>query len=393
MNRIALLAVAAVAPLALATAAQAQIKTSSGSRDGLTWSAHNTIIGATSTGGATGGGNPIFYANQPKYNGVVTLIMQYDDGSAFICTGSLISGNSIATAGHCVSDGYGTKGPARVRAYFSDSLDPDLRRFDPANNFDAVPGAVAIDVSRVYVNPGYTGEVIDQNDIAILRLETAAPDYAKVYDLYTSGLKGEQFNVVGNGRRSDGGGTVGANQGTGRLRQGENIYDYAWGDSAFGGFFTDIVDGENFFGTAEVQYSYISDFDSGLQSNNAACLIAAAVGAPGVGCNLGVGALEVGIAGGDSGGPGFVDGKLASINSYGLTFGASFGDPYFGFNPDGSRNYLNSSFGEFSGYVPIYLHESWIGGVVPEPATWAMMIAGFGLVGGALRRRRAELTA
>ena len=28
------------------------------------------------------------------------------------------------------------------------------------------------------------------------------------------------------------------------------------------------------------------------------------------------------------------------------------------------------------------------GGVVPEPATWAMMIAGFGLVGSAMRRRR-----
>ena len=28
------------------------------------------------------------------------------------------------------------------------------------------------------------------------------------------------------------------------------------------------------------------------------------------------------------------------------------------------------------------------GGVIPEPATWAMMIAGFGLVGGAMRRRR-----
>jgi hypothetical protein len=28
-----------------------------------------------------------------------------------------------------------------------------------------------------------------------------------------------------------------------------------------------------------------------------------------------------------------------------------------------------------------------LAGAVPEPATWAMMIGGFGLVGGALRRR------
>ena len=28
------------------------------------------------------------------------------------------------------------------------------------------------------------------------------------------------------------------------------------------------------------------------------------------------------------------------------------------------------------------------GGAVPEPAMWAMLVAGFGLVGGAVRRRR-----
>jgi len=32
-------------------------------------------------------------------------------------------------------------------------------------------------------------------------------------------------------------------------------------------------------------------------------------------------------------------------------------------------------------------------GAVPEPASWAMLIAGFGLIGGAMRRRRATLTA
>jgi PEP-CTERM motif len=29
---------------------------------------------------------------------------------------------------------------------------------------------------------------------------------------------------------------------------------------------------------------------------------------------------------------------------------------------------------------------------VPEPASWAMMIAGFGLVGGAMRRRKVSVT-
>jgi hypothetical protein len=32
------------------------------------------------------------------------------------------------------------------------------------------------------------------------------------------------------------------------------------------------------------------------------------------------------------------------------------------------------------------------GGEVPEPATWAMLIAGFGLVGAVARRRRGALS-
>jgi hypothetical protein len=94
-----------------------------------------------------------------------------------------------------------------------------------------------------------------------------------------------------------------------------------------------------------------------------------------------LGAREVGIAPGDSGGPAFIDGRLASVNSYGLTFGNDFGDVDL---------ILNSSWGEYSGYVPIYLHADWIRGIqasVPEPESWALMILGFGFVGGALRRR------
>jgi len=43
-----------------------------------------------------------------------------------------------------------------------------------------------------------------------------------------------------------------------------------------------------------------------------------------------------------------------------------------------------------AGYIAIADIE--VGGAVPEPATWAMLIAGFGLVGAASRRRRLSLS-
>jgi hypothetical protein len=44
-------------------------------------------------------------------------------------------------------------------------------------------------------------------------------------------------------------------------------------------------------------------------------------------------------------------------------------------------------------YSLAYQIESGTGGVIPEPATWAMMIIGFGLVGASVRRRAAPAAA
>ena len=49
-------------------------------------------------------------------------------------------------------------------------------------------------------------------------------------------------------------------------------------------------------------------------------------------------------------------------------------------NGGGSRNGINFKVGNFTP-----------NGVIPEPATWAMMIAGFGLVGASMRRRRTTI--
>lgn len=367
-------------------------RTQTGARNGLSWTAANRIIGATPTSdvlppsNTVGGGDPIYKPSANK-RGTVALIMEYSNGDRFICSGSVLSGGmSIATAGHCVSGGFGTANPFRTTAYFFKGDADERTPFQT--------GGTAIEISRYIVNPDYTGEVIDQNDIAILRLESAAPAWALRYDLYTSDIDGLDFNVAGYGTRSTVGGAAGntppAGGRTGFLREGDNKFDYAWGNPLFQGFFTDEVAGENFFGTAEVEFSYISDFDNGLRAQDQSRRIANALGLGPIGDaffdNTGLGAREVGIAGGDSGGPGFINGQLASINSYGLTFGTNFGD--FGGG-------LNSGWGEFSGYVPIFIHTDFINAAlaVPEPDSWALMIAGFGLVGGSLRRQRKAATA
>lgn len=383
------LALAALACGSAAPALAAGGGTVSGSWNGLNWKAESRVVGTTSTATLAGGGNPIYFANMPQKSGVATLIMNYGAAGSFICTGSLLPDRkSVLTAGHCVSggtEGGGTAGLKSVTAYFYAGNNPG----QPGNvyNPDTVvfqsPQATAIASNGVNVNPLYTGQVIDQNDIAVVKLSQEAPVWAQAYEIdYLTPLQGTNFTFDGYGARSDTGGAVGANLGVGRLREGDNRYDFRLGDSDFGGLFTN----PSFFGTAAKDFSYVSDFDNGLIANDASCVLAVA----GFGlspsakyCNLGRGAREASVAGGDSGGPQFgADGKLLSVTSYGLTFGRDFGD---------IDDRLNSSFGEFNGFVPLFLHRDFINAAVPEPETWAMMILGFGFAGGAMRVRSSKI--
>lgn len=360
----------ALALLLASAAAHAVPGVASGQYGNFVWKAQNSIVGQTSTATLAGGGDPLYFPTYPKYNGVVSIIMEYDEGG-FICSGTLLEDRrSIATAAHCVT--IGGVAPNKTTAYFYGGPDADTVTF-------LSPDASPRKVSQIAVNPGYTGNVIDHNDIAILRLSAGAPDFATDFGLYEGDdLTGLEFNVAGYGGRSDGGGAVGDNLGVGRLRQGENRFDFRMGDADFAGGW-ELIFGQP---TSEIGDSWLSDFDNGLAANDTSCQLVADpfFGLAGAKyCNTGLGETEVSVAGGDSGGPEFIDGKLAAVTSYGLSFGSFYGDV---------DDALNSSWGEFNGFVPIYLHRDFINAaLVPAPASFALVGLGLaGLVG--LRRRR-----
>ncbi len=81
------------------------------------------------------------------------------------------------------------------------------------------------------------------------------------------------------------------------------------------GFFTDAdPNGERSFGRADVNFSFLSDFDPGRSLDDASCLLAGKFGAGGSKyCSLGLRALDVCVAGGDLGGPQFINGRLAAV--------------------------------------------------------------------------------
>ena len=381
---LAVVAVLSAATMLTGAAHAQKIATSADGR----WKAMSEIVGQTATSSApspagVGGGDPLYIPTPGKYAGTVGLRMDYGAAGAFVCSGTLIASNVIATAAHCVSSGAGTPGPLTTTAFFHNGPD------GPTVYNPALSGSVARNVVKTVVHQGYTGQVVDQNDIAILTIGDTAPDFAKVVKLSNlTDLTGVDHTIAGYGARSTSGGTSGTLNGfganTGRLRDADNRFDFRFGDADFEGYF------DNAFGNpgqqgADTNHVWISDFDNGTGFRDNSCNLAGfeASSAPNIFnkavfssskyCDLGRGAREGIGAGGDSGTGYFVGGKLAAVHSFALWY-----------RNDESAN----RFGQFKGAVSVDFHREFIKANVPEPATWAMMIAGFGMVGGITRRAR-----
>jgi hypothetical protein len=374
------LASAVATPGAAIAAEGGAARTVSGMVNGLAWQARSMMVGQTSTLTVAAGGNPIYLPDRPGKNGVAFL-----ETNAGFCSASLMrGGKALITAAHCVANESGEIIANAGFAYFYPGPADPFYDLD----FGIVPGIERVSIGAVHVAPGYTGDVIDHNDVAIIFLDGAAPDFAIEYALMgLADPTSVNFNVAGFGNRGTSG-AAGANPGSfGRLREGDNMFEYALGNPVFGNAWA-VALGEPL---SQISDSWVSDFDRvGFAANDTSCLVTqnepsfAGLGLGTTFCNTGLGPTEVGVAGGDSGGPQFVDGRIVSVTSYGLTFFSAYGDV---------NNVLNSSWGEFSGYAPVFRNRAWIeslvpGAFVPEPGTWAMLIAGFGMVGFAARRRR-----
>lgn len=347
-----------------------------------------------------------YWAKDPQYSGVTQLIMTYQTknlstgaigSAAFICSGAVINGGySVLTAGHCVNNS--TRSGTQ---YTLQSVQVRLGQHFGGNT-TAEPGAGApsvnqafnfiqnVGASNVAIHPDYTGNVIDQRDIAVVNLNTPVPPTYKSYELFTHSALGVDYNIVGWGGRGNGAlGTVNVGGSTGagaRIRQGHNIFDITYADPRWSTAFMNLL-----FGSRGPQDVYLADFDNGMAANDALCRLSYGTisGLPiWLGteaerpCGLGQGIDEVGSAGGDSGGPSLVMGKIAAVTSFGQRWGSGF------FGDVDAR--LNSSFGELNGMARVDINSDWVYGAVVSPEPSSMILLASGLVGliGLARRRR-----
>jgi len=231
-----------------------------------------------------------------QLNGVVKISSSASPGS-----GALIDKKFVLTAAHVV-DG---QTPAGTTVQF-DIFDSAT---SPARTVTAQVEKIVMHPSYVINDPdkagqldkilnlvaGLFGEVpYTKNDIAIIELTDFAPLNVGSYELFNGSLLGTTFLKSGYGRAGDG--VTGDTLPSGIKRAGLNTYDRAL--------------------ESLVQY----DFDNGTTQNDALGNLYNVK-------NLGLGTLEAITAPGDSGGPGFVGGKIASLTSYGASGGASDVNP------------------------------------------------------------------
>lgn len=306
-------------------------------------------------------------------DGVARLSYTNADGG-WACSGSLLQGGQyVLTAAHCADD------------FTSMTVE-----FGWFNGTAQVTRTVA--VGQAFVHSGWTGALDTGADIAILKLN-APVTTINGYKLSTTNDVGKQHLMAGYGTTQDANINANTNWGDGNYgHYGYNTFDVTsveFNVTAFG-------DDPNYY---RYGATYMVDFDRSGPGSTAAQraaynVLGRVAGSVGGGwtSDQGLGANEALIAGGDSGGGDFVwngsEWILSGVHSWGANNACAY------FYSDCGDFLLNpASYGDLSGSTATFSHIEWINSIVntapvPEPETYALMLAGLGLVVGVARRRR-----
>ena len=252
-----------------------------------------------------------------------------------------------------VSPGMGLDGVVRVRAQnFSGTgaILPDGRHVLTAAHVveengeilwpihievDTLWGGTSIEVHGVAVHP-----LLDltngNHDLAILELSSPAPVTAERYPIYREGDElGRIFTLVGYG-----------NPGTGLTGEINSGPEKLWGLNRFDADVAALSAKGLVAWTPKPGVQLAADMDSGSVLRDA---LGRLLGVS----HLGLGDLEAIITPGDSGGPAFVDGKIAGVASYGASLWTSSAHPDI-------DHRVNGSFGEVAGWQRVSAHQQWI---------------------------------